>query len=112
MGRTTPATRMSFEDLLSRMRKEYKDALLSRGRRDAFDRLVEAWSAELGAISYAESFTLMDLLLLTGVIEDRRVAEELSLRISELERRADKLSLLDSEKKGSVSAEATSLRGV
>ena len=40
MGRTTPAIRMSFEDLLSRMRKEYKDALLSRGRRAAFDRLV------------------------------------------------------------------------
>ena len=54
----------------------------------------------------------MDLLLLTGAVDNRRVNEELSLRISELERRADKLSLVDSEKKGSVSAEATSLRGV
>ena len=111
MGRTTPATRMSFEDLLSRMRSEYKDALLSRGRRDAFDRLVEAWSAELGAISYAESISLMDLLLLTGAVDNRRANEELSLRISELERRADKLSLLDSEKKESVSTEEAPLLG-
>ena len=94
MGRTTPAIRMSFEDLLSRMRTEYKVALLSRGRRDAFDHIVEAWSAELGAISYAESFTLMDLLLLTGVIEDRRVTDELSLRLSDLERRVDELNHL------------------
>jgi hypothetical protein len=66
MCRTTPVIRMNFEGLLSRMRSEYKDALLSMGRRKAFDRLVEAWSAEMGAISYAESISLMDLLLLTG----------------------------------------------
>ena len=59
MGRTTPAIRMSFQDLLQRMRDEYKAALLSRGRREAFDRLVEAWSAEMGAISYAESMPLI-----------------------------------------------------
>ena len=91
MGRTTPAIRMSFQDLLQRMRDEYKAALVNRGRREAFDRLVEAWSAELGAVSYAESMSLMDLLLLTGVVEDRRVTEELSLRISELERRLEKI---------------------
>ena len=91
MGRTTPAIRMSFQDLLQRMRDEYKAALVNRGRREAFDRLVEAWSAELGVVSYAESMSLMDLLLLTGVVEDRRVTEELSLRISELERRLEKI---------------------
>ena len=92
MGRTTPAIRMSFEDLLSRMRREYKDALLSMGRRKAFDRLVEAWSAEMGAISYVESLSLMDLLLLTGAVDNRRANEELILRISEIEKRIDDLS--------------------
>ena len=87
MGRTTPAIRMSFQGLLKRMRDEYKAALLSRGRRAAFDRLVEAWSAEMGAISHAESFSLTDLLLLTGAVDNRRVNEELAIRASELERR-------------------------
>ena len=82
---------MSFQDLLQRMRDEYKAALVNRGRREAFDRLVEAWSAELGAISYAESMSLMDLLLLTGIVDNRRRTEELSLRISELERRLEKI---------------------
>jgi RecA/RadA recombinase len=91
MGRTTPAIRMSFEDLLARLRSEYKDALIKQGRRDAFDRLVEAWSQELGAISYAESLSLMDLILLTGLVDDRRVSEELNTRITSIEDRLSRL---------------------
>ncbi|MCX6642851.1 MAG: hypothetical protein NTV15_05625 [Candidatus Bathyarchaeota archaeon] len=85
-GRTTPPISMSFEDLLSKLRTEYRSALVKQGRREAFDRLVEACSAELGAISYAESFSLMGLVLLTGLVDDRRVSEELSSRITDIER--------------------------
>lgn len=92
MGRTTPSARLSFEDLLGRMRTEYKDALLSVPRRAAFDRLVEAWSAEMGAISYAESISLMDLLLLTGAVDNRRRSEEIALRLRELEERTERLA--------------------
>jgi RecA/RadA recombinase len=91
MGRTTPPIRMSFEDLLGRLRSEYRDALVKQGRREAFDRLVEAWSAELGAISYAESLSLMDLILLTGLVDDRRVSEELSARLATIETRLNNL---------------------
>jgi hypothetical protein len=91
MGRTTPPIRMSFEDLLARLRSEYRDALVKQGRREAFDRLVEAWSAELGAISYAESLSLMDLILLTGIVDDRRVSEELTTRLSTIETRLTRL---------------------
>ena len=91
MGRTTPPIRMSFEDLLARLRSEYRDALVKQGRRDAFDRLVEAWSAELGAISYAESLSLMDLILLTGIVDDRRVSEELTTRLATIETRLNRI---------------------
>ena len=82
---------MSFQDLLQRMRDEYKAALVNRGRREAFDRLVEAWSAEFGAISYAESLSLTDILLLTGAVDNRRASEEISCRLSELEKRLESL---------------------
>ena len=91
MGRTTPPIRMSFEDLLARLRSEYRDALVKQGRREAFDRLVEAWSAELGAISFAESLSLMDLLLLTGLVDDRRVSQELVSRMTDVEKRIEQL---------------------
>jgi hypothetical protein len=91
MGRTTPPIRMSFEELLARLRSEYRAALVKQGRREAFDRLVEAWSAELGAISYAESLSLMDLILLTGLVDDRRVSEELSSRLATIETRLNRI---------------------
>jgi len=82
---------MSFEDLLARLRSEYREALVKPGRREAFDRLTEAWSAELGAITYAESLSLMDLILLTGIVENRRISEELSSCLAEIEGRIEKM---------------------
>ena len=91
LGRTTPPIRMGFEDLLARLRSQYREALVRAGRREAFDRLVEAWSQELGAVTYAESLSMLDLLLLTGLVDDRRVSEELIDRVTEVERRLSSL---------------------
>jgi hypothetical protein len=90
-GRTTSPIMMSFENLFFKLRAEYRAALVKQGRREAFDRFVEAWSAELGAISYAESLSLMDLILFTGLVDDYRVSEELSSRITDIERRLSDL---------------------
>ena len=87
MGRLTQAARASFLDHLNVMKKEYREALVSKGRREAFDRLVEAWSSELGAISYAESLSLMDLVLLTGEVDNRAFLEALRLRLDNLDAR-------------------------
>jgi hypothetical protein len=48
---------MGFYDILTRLRGGYRDALISQGNRDAFDRFVKAWSDELVAISHAESLS-------------------------------------------------------
>ena len=90
MGRMTQAARASFQDHLMRMRGEYRDALVDKGRREAFDRLVEAWSSELGAISYAESMGLMDLILLTGEVDNRSLLNGLLARLDGLESRLSK----------------------
>jgi len=96
MGRTQPAIRASFQELLSRMRTEYKDALMSKGRREAFDKLVEAWSSELGAISYAESLSLMDLILLTGEVDNRTFLEYMKARLDIIDKKMNELQNLDS----------------
>jgi hypothetical protein len=71
VGRSTPPLRDSFRDMVSKLRGEFRDALLKSGRREAFDQLVEAWSSELGAVTFAESFALLDLMLLVAVVENR-----------------------------------------
>ena len=87
IGRLTQAARASFQDRLNVMRTEYREALVSKGRREAFDRLVEAWSSELGAISYAESLSLIDLVLLTGEVDNRAFLEALRLKLDSLDAR-------------------------
>ena len=87
LGRDTPPFRQSFHGLVSRLRREFQDALISVERREAFDYLVGAWSAELGAMSFAESVKLLDLLFLVAVVENRSFSESLSARIRSLEER-------------------------
>ena len=87
MGRDTPPFRQSFHSLVERLRREFQDALISVERREAFDHLVGAWSAELGAMSFAESVKLLDLMFLVAVVENRSLSESLSARIRSLEGR-------------------------
>jgi len=44
---------------------------LDVGRGEAFDELVEVGSTKLGTISYEESLKLMDLILLTGEVDNQ-----------------------------------------
>jgi len=87
LGRNTPPFRQAFHELVSRLRREFQDALISVERREAFDHLVGAWSAELGAMSFAESVKLLDLMFLVAVVENRSLSESLSARIRSLEER-------------------------
>ena len=73
--------------MISKLRREFQDALISVERREAFDHLVGAWSAELGAMSFAESLKLLDLLFLVAVVENRSLGESLGARIRILEER-------------------------
>ena len=81
MGRMQPSARAVFGDTLQKLRKEYREALVDVKRREAFDRLVEVWSSEMGTISYVESLSLMDLLLLTSSVDNRMSIEALRKRI-------------------------------
>jgi hypothetical protein len=60
-------------------------------RREAFDLLIEAWSAELGAVSFAETVKLLDLLFLVSVVENRSVGENLRRRMEVLNDRMTRI---------------------
>lgn len=91
LGRDTPPFRQSFHGLVARLRREFQEALLGIERRDAFDLLVEAWSAELGAMSFAESVKLLDLVLLVSVVENRSVGEGLRRSLGTLDERVARI---------------------
>ena len=87
LGRSTPPVRVSFQDTVSRLRKDFRDALVQKERREAFDQMVEAWSSELGAMTFSESLTLLDLMHLVAAVENRRLYSDLNERVSKLESR-------------------------
>ena len=91
MGRETKPFRQSFQETLGRLRREFKQPLVSKNRKTAFELLVKAWGAELGAMSYAESFKMLDLGLLVSVIENRRLHEEFKRTIRVLESKVKRL---------------------
>jgi hypothetical protein len=84
MGRFTRASRNGFQGKLKTLRKEYRDKLKDKGKKDAFDKLVTSWDSELGALTYAESITLNDYILLTSIVENRRLLNDLQERIDKL----------------------------
>jgi hypothetical protein len=76
LGRETKPFRMSYQELVDKLRREFQDPLRSENRRTAFDYLVQAWSDELGAMSYAESFKLLDLMIMVSTLENRNLLEK------------------------------------
>ncbi len=91
MGRETKPFRMSYQELVNKLRREFQDPLRSENRRTAFDLLVQAWSDELGAMSYAESFKMLDLMLLISTLENRSMLEKIGTDIERLSKRIDRL---------------------
>jgi hypothetical protein len=91
MGRETKPFRMSYQELVDKLRKEFQDPLRSENRRTAFDMLVQAWSDELGAMSFAESFKMLDLMLLISTLENRSMLEKITRQLESLDRRITRL---------------------
>jgi len=91
LGRETKPFRMSYQELVDKLRKEFQDPLRSENRRTAFELLVQAWSDELGAMSYAESFKMLDLMLLISTLENRSMLEKLMRQLEGLDRRVKRL---------------------
>ena len=91
MGRETKPFRMSYQELVDKLRKEFQNPLRSENRRTAFDLLIQAWSDELGAMSYAESFKMMDLMLMISTLENRSMLEKMTRQFETVNRKLSRI---------------------
>lgn len=60
-----------------KMRDQFRATLRDDDLQEAFDELWPTWSSEMAAIIYADSLPVMDLILLTSVVDNRREIEKL-----------------------------------
>jgi hypothetical protein len=78
MGRETKPFRQQFQETVKRLTRELQTPLVDQERKKAFNQLHQAWASEQGAMSYAESYKLIDLLLMVALLDNRAKINELT----------------------------------
>ena len=79
---------------MKRLKRSYREALVDGARRDAFDSLLKSWSSEQGAMSYSRVPTVLDIMLLTAVVDNRKLIEDTISKVGEANSNIDKLRTL------------------
>ena len=92
MGRITVPFRTMLQEEMDELKRSYREALMNPARREAFDALMKACTAEIGAMSYAKVPAVLDVMLLTAAIDNRTVIEDLNTRVTLLQASLDKLN--------------------
>ena len=70
---------------MKNLKDRYRAALKENELQEAFDELWPTWSSEMAARIYAEVLSVMDLLLLTSVLDNRREIRKLKKEMKKME---------------------------
>ena len=88
MGRIAVPFKMRFEEELDSL-KDFRDALKDLERRVAYDQIVKVCTSEQGALANANIPAVLDAMLLTASVDDRRMIDYLAERVDSLEKDVD-----------------------
>jgi len=92
LGRITHPFRSLLQEEIDNLKRTYREALMDSKRREAFDSLVHTWSSEQGAMSYARVPTVLDVMLLTAAVDNRKLIEEALEQIKILRSKLEEVS--------------------
>ncbi len=105
VGRLTAPFRTMLREDLNDLKRTFREALMDPERREAFDELSRAWTAEQGAMSYAKVPTVLDTLFLTAVVDNRKSVDEVIDQLNILRIEIEELKRSFEEHKASLKAE-------
>jgi len=69
---------------MKKMRDQFRAALKDDNLQEAFDEFWPTWSSEMAAMIYAEILSVMDLILLTATVANRKEIMKLWTEFMEL----------------------------
>jgi len=96
LGRLTIPFRNELQQEIENLTRSFKEALMDPARRDAFDSITRTWTAEQGTMSYASVPFVLETMLLTAAVDNRKTIEDLQDEValirSQLERTRPELS--------------------
>ena len=85
MGRVqAQSMRTRIQDQMKHLKDRYRAALKENELQEAFDELWPTWSSEMAAMIYAEVLSVMDPLLLTSILDNRREIRKMKEKIEQL----------------------------
>lgn len=90
MGRITIPFKMKFERELDSL-KSFRDALKDLEKQAAYDEIVKACTGEQGALANADIPAILDAMLLTASVDNRKSITYLLKRVDTLEESMRKL---------------------
>ena len=82
---------MLLQQQIHNLKRSYRDILIDVKRRDAFDNIKKAWSSETGAMTYVQLPTILDIMWLTAIVDNRKLIEELYKQIGRANSQIDKI---------------------
>jgi len=85
VGRITTPFNIVLREEINRLKENYQKALKEPSRREAFNSLLQTWSSERGAMNNAEVPTALDAMLLTAVVDNRRLIQDLFSQMDALQ---------------------------
>jgi RecA/RadA recombinase len=85
MGRLTIPFRSQLQQQIENLTRSFREALMEPARRDAFDSIVKAWTAEQGAMSYAKVPSVLEVMLLAAAVDNRKTIEDLQDELRKLQ---------------------------
>lgn len=92
MGRITVPFKMKFERELDSL-KSFRDALKDLEKQAAYDEIIKVCTGEQGALANADIPAILDAMLLTASVDNRKSINHLSRRVDSLEESMRKLEL-------------------
>lgn len=90
MGRLTVPFRSQLQEEVEDLTRSFKEALIEPARRDAFDSLQRAWAAEHGAMSCAKVPSVLEIMLLTAAVDNRKIIVDLQDQVAMLQSQLQK----------------------
>jgi len=85
LGRITLPFNTVLKELVNKLKANYLKALKEPSRRKAFKDLMGVWSSERGAMNNAEIPTVLDSMLLTAIVDNRRLISEINSRLEKMQ---------------------------
>ena len=91
LGRKASPLRTLLQQQTENLKMNYREALSDAPRRKAFDSLLSAWSSEQEAMTYAKVPTVLDIMWLTAIVDNRKLIEDLTGRLGIVNSKIDRI---------------------